>query len=105
TLIDTLTSAPYATSWSNVLTGTHTFTAKAYDNQGAVATSAAVSIGIASGAPAGAPIAVPNDGNADAGSLPGELSVGKDGTSSYSIPIAVPPGTSGMVPSLSLHYG
>ncbi|MDN3579133.1 SpvB/TcaC N-terminal domain-containing protein, partial [Chitinimonas viridis] len=39
----------------------------------------------------------------DAGSLPGELGV-SNGAATYSLPIAVPPGTAGMVPSISLNY-
>ncbi|MDN3577736.1 SpvB/TcaC N-terminal domain-containing protein, partial [Chitinimonas viridis] len=39
----------------------------------------------------------------DAGSLPGELGV-SNGAATYSLPIAVPPGTAGMVPSISLAY-
>lgn len=38
------TSAPYAFSWTNVSAGTYTLTAKATDNAGASATSAAVSV-------------------------------------------------------------
>ena len=36
--------------------------------------------------------------------LPGQFDVSASGASTYSIPIAVPPGTGGMVPSLSLEY-
>jgi RHS repeat-associated protein len=35
---------------------------------------------------------------------PGQFNVGATGTFSYTIPIAVPPGTGGMVPALSLDY-
>ncbi|WP_028446303.1 FG-GAP-like repeat-containing protein, partial [Chitinimonas koreensis] len=45
----------------------------------------------------------PHLANADAGSLPGELSVGS-GAASYSVQLALPPGTAGMVPSLGLAY-
>lgn len=38
------------------------------------------------------------------GFTPGEFNVSSDGGSSYSLPIAVPPGTAGMQPALSLSY-
>lgn len=104
TLITTLSGSPFSTSWTNGLTGAHTLTAKAYDNQGAVTTSAAISVTITSSAPPGSAVLVPNADAPDAGTLPGALTVGRDGTASYAIPIAVPPGTAGMVPSLSLRY-
>jgi hypothetical protein len=37
-------------------------------------------------------------------SLPGKFSVGATGAATYNIPIAVPPGTAGLTPSLSLEY-
>jgi hypothetical protein len=37
--------------------------------------------------------------------LPGSFSVGASGAATYNVPIALPPGTAGMVPSLSLEYG
>ena len=40
-----------------------------------------------------------------AGRLPGTLSVDPTGAASYRIPLAVPPGTAGVEPSLSLSYG
>jgi hypothetical protein len=37
-------------------------------------------------------------------SLPGQLSVGQMGAATYSVPIALPPGTAGVMPSVSLDY-
>ncbi|WP_315759567.1 MULTISPECIES: FG-GAP-like repeat-containing protein [unclassified Bradyrhizobium] len=37
-------------------------------------------------------------------SLPGQFSVGQMGAATYSIPVAVPPGTAGVVPALTLEY-
>lgn len=47
TLIGTSTAAPFGITWSNVAAGSYVLTAKATDNQGAVATSAAVSVAVA----------------------------------------------------------
>ena len=44
TLIGSDTTAPYSVAWSNVATGSYSLTAKATDNQGAVTTSAPVTI-------------------------------------------------------------
>ncbi|MGJ4945584.1 FG-GAP-like repeat-containing protein [Bradyrhizobium sp. HKCCYLS1011] len=43
-------------------------------------------------------------GNAGSMSLPGQVSVNPSGASTYSIPIAIPPGAAGVAPSLSLDY-
>jgi hypothetical protein len=44
TLLGTDTSSPYSFNWTSVAAGTYTLTTKATDNQGAVGTSAAISI-------------------------------------------------------------
>jgi chitinase len=49
TLLGTDTSSPYTFSWSGVAAGTYTLTTKATDNQGAVGTSAAVTITVTGG--------------------------------------------------------
>jgi hypothetical protein len=47
TLLGTSTTAPYAYTWTTASVGSHSLTAKATDNKGAVTTSAAVSITVA----------------------------------------------------------
>jgi hypothetical protein len=44
TLVGTSTTGPYTYSWANVAAGTYSLTARATDNSGAIATSAAVSV-------------------------------------------------------------
>jgi RHS repeat-associated protein len=44
TLIGSATTAPYSFTWSNVVAGTYSITAKAYDSYGIASTSAAVSL-------------------------------------------------------------
>jgi len=46
----------------------------------------------------------PNASGAVAGTLPGTAGVGTTGAATYSIPLAVPPGTAQMAPGLSLIY-
>jgi len=55
-LLGTVTAAPYTFNWSNVAAGSYSLTAKATDNSGSSATSAAVSITVA--APNIAPLVV-----------------------------------------------
>ncbi|NVD69567.1 hypothetical protein HUX88_03220 [Duganella sp. BJB1802] len=99
--------------WSNVQTGVYGIKAAAFDGNGVqLAQSAVVSVtvrGAGGGADPDMPLAVevdiPHLTDADAGTLPGELSVTPLGTAAYSIPIAVPPGTAGLQPELTLNYG
>ena len=44
--IGTATTAPYAATWSNVGVGGYSLTAKAYDDKGAITTSAAVAVSV-----------------------------------------------------------
>jgi hypothetical protein len=47
-LLNTVSSSPYSYTWSNVATGTYTFTAKAYDSTGAVSISSPVNVNVVS---------------------------------------------------------
>jgi hypothetical protein len=49
-------------------------------------------------------VAAPQSSFAQSMTLPGKFSVGSSGSAAYNIPIAVPPGTAGLAPSLSLEY-
>jgi RHS repeat-associated protein len=65
TLIYTATTAPYSYNWTNTTTGTHSLTAKAYDDQNAVTVSAAVSVTVNAGTntlPAAAILCASEDG-------------------------------------------
>lgn len=102
----------WTSSWSTTVAGSYAVQAKAVDSNGTVLASSTIANITVSGsgstgtsdAPLPVVIAVPHLGNPDAGSLPGSLNVGQDGAASYSIALAVPPGTGGMEPKLSLSY-
>ncbi|HEX6705225.1 MAG TPA: Ig-like domain-containing protein [Albitalea sp.] len=98
TLVATLTAAPYSTTLNNVTAGTHALSARAYDNQGAVTTSATVTIS------AGFPVPPTSSGTGTPGKLAGEVGVSGGGAAQYTIPIAIPPGTAGVLPRLALSY-
>jgi hypothetical protein len=49
-------------------------------------------------------VAAPQSSFAQSMTLPGKFSVGSSGSAAYNIPIAMPPGTAGLAPSLSLEY-
>ncbi|MYN40409.1 hypothetical protein GTP55_13600 [Duganella sp. FT109W] len=104
----------WTSSWTPPLSATVDILARAFDGSGKVlAESSPVHIIIGgdkgpavpgSEVPIAVDMVVPHLSNADAGTLPGNLTVGADGAASYSIPIVVPPGTAGVQPELSLNY-
>lgn len=102
----------WKTAWISPQPGNQAIMARAFNANGAgIAQSsvANVGVGIPSGGgsspvPVPVTIAPPHLGNPDAGTLPGALGVSANGAATYSIPIAVPPGTAGVQPSLSLDY-
>ena len=63
----------------------------------------AICMGIAR---AQAPVTIqpPNLAGAVAGTLPGQAAVTPSGASTFSVPLAIPPGTAGLAPSVSLDY-
>jgi len=114
TLIGTATSAPWSyTATSGLAAGSYSiYAVLTTTTTGMTATSAfiAVTVGTGTGAPASSstpipvPITPPSLGNFVAGSLPGNLGVSPNGAATYSIPLAIPPGVAGLMPSLTLDY-
>lgn len=96
-------------SWSATAAGVFQLQARAFDGNGTqLGQSPEISVTLTGTAGAGELLPVnitpPHLGNRDAGTLPGQLSVGPDGQGSYQMDLAVPPGTAGLQPALSLNY-
>lgn len=107
----TVTNAGATFAISTLATGEHSIMANySGDAANLASTSAAsvVTVGQGSEPSSATPIPVMIDtpylSNPDAGTLPGDLTVGSSGAASYSIPLVVPPGTAGLQPNLSLNY-
>jgi RHS repeat-associated protein len=101
----------WTANWTGSVAGVYNIMAAAFDGNGVqLAASPIVKLtaidpqSATSATPIPVNVDTPHLGNADAGSLPGGLGVSKDGAATYGIPIAVPPGTVGLAPNLSLNY-
>lgn len=102
--IGTNNGGTWSLVWTPASSGNVQVTAIAYDASGAELAQSTTAVGFTVNGGAGVSVTVPQIDNADAGSLPGHMSVGKDGASVYSLPLPVPPGTAGMAPNLTLNY-
>ncbi|WP_212749177.1 FG-GAP-like repeat-containing protein [Chitinivorax sp. B] len=97
----TVNGGQYERAWTAPATaGTYTITAQAVDRWGVQGHSTVTLVVEERNPMPDQP--VPN--GHPAGTLPGQVEVTAAGAASYSIPIAVPPGTAGVVPSISLNY-
>lgn len=110
TLIGTASSVPFQLSWTVTTRGTHSLTAKAYDNRNTATVSAAVLIHAGNNAFDAVPDATPLSLSGElpthvptVGRVAGEAGVA-GGAATYTIPIVVPPGRRGMQPSIALNY-
>lgn len=92
--------------WTPTQQGTVTIGATSLDDKGTTLATGEVKVTVAPVSSPLKPVSIvpPHLENKDAGSLPGALSVGPDGAAHYSIEIAVPPGSAGLQPKLSLNY-
>ncbi len=104
-------SGIWTASWPGAALGVYRVTARAFDGNGvplAQSASAGVTLALNPGGDPGAPgnidIPPPHLAGLNAGSLPGALAVANDGSASYSMALAVPPGSAGMQPNLALNY-
>ncbi|AVR95083.1 NBR1-Ig-like domain-containing protein [Pseudoduganella armeniaca] len=105
-----LDGGAWKATWTPAQSGTFTVLARALDGTGSkLGESAAVTVTVTPGSGSSAtplPVTItpPYLDNADAGTLPGDVTIGKDGAAHYAIPLPVPPGPGGLQPALSLNY-
>ncbi|GGC87345.1 hypothetical protein GCM10011396_38240 [Undibacterium terreum] len=101
----------WSAQWIAAQSGNTAIIAKAFDGSGVQLAQSGVSTitisagtGPSSSTPLPVSITPPHLGNPDAGTLAGTLSVDNDGASTFSLPLVVPSGPGGMMPTLSLNY-
>ncbi|ANH68026.1 hypothetical protein ABE85_11385 [Mitsuaria sp. 7] len=103
-IIATVTTAPYQFSWTDRPVGTYLLAARVTDVDGRENTSAAVAVIVSNTDPVAVTIVPPNLSGGITGTAAGQASVSSKGSATYELPIALPPGTAGQVPSVTLHY-
>lgn len=85
-------------------TSTQTYTITATLGEATITKDITLIVGIPDDEDEAPPIKPPYNGDDSVGSIGGELRVGDDGSSNYSIAISIPPGINGMQPSANLNY-
>ncbi|UGQ46084.1 FG-GAP-like repeat-containing protein [Massilia endophytica] len=104
----TLSGGSWQYSWTPAAEGSYSLQARSYDGAGTeVGASATNTVTVAANnnaTPVPIIVDVPQLGNGIGGTLPGQVVANSDGSSGYSLPLQLPPGILGMVPSLSLNY-
>jgi GH18 family chitinase len=80
TLLGTDTTSPYSFSWTNVAAGTYTLTTKATDNQGAVGTSAAISVTVNTASNPAPTTSITSPANNAAFSAPASITINANAT-------------------------
>ncbi len=95
-----LSGGVYTLTWNNESPGTYSVFARATDNDGEERDSSVATVTI-TGSGGGGP---PAPGGSTVGTLPGQVSIDPAGAAKYEVALALPPGTAGVVPTLSLAY-
>lgn len=109
TVLQTVFASSISTSPSFAL-GPHALQLRTTDSLGKTGSSfASITVEAPASSTSGAtpvPVTIdaPHLGNADAGTLPGNLGVNPSGAATYGIDIVAPPGTAGLQPALSINY-
>jgi hypothetical protein len=102
----------FGATWMAPAIGSYNIYARAYDDKGATTTSAAIQFVVAAAsslADSDKPAEETSNSEPDptgvaVGATAGSFDVSESGSAGYSIPIALPPGTAGMMPSVGLSY-
>ena len=103
-VVATVTAPPYQFAWTDRPAGTYLVSARATDTEGRQTTSAPVAVVVSYADPVAVNIVPPNLSGGITGTAAGQAAVSVNGSATYDLPIALPPGTAGQVPSVTLHY-